>query len=135
MSDHVINIGYREYAKFFNLEQANELLPIIKKITHETYASLDPLRRELRKMSIVDDMSPELEAEYRQGVQDWIEKMIRLGVNPVTLGVVNFDTGDGYLNWKYPETNLSYYHDYDSDYKQRRSLEKVVSQQSPDWAI
>ena len=135
MSDNVINIGYREYAKFFNLEQANELLPIIKKITHETYASLDPLRRELRKMSVVDDMSPELEAEYRQGVQDWIEKMIRLGVNPVTLGVVNFDTGDGYLNWKYPETNLSYYHDYDSDYKQRRSLEKVVSQQSPDWAI
>ncbi len=134
MEENVINIGYREYAKYFNLDEAKALLPVIKKITHETYATLDPLRCELKKMSILDDMSPELENQYKQGVQDWIEKMIRLGVSPVTLGVVNFDTGDGYLNWKYPETSLSYYHDYDSDYKQRRSLEKVVSQQSPDWA-
>jgi len=135
MSDNIINIGYREYAKFFNLDQANDLLPVVRKITHETYSKLDPLRRELRKMSIVDDMSPELESEYKRGVQDWIEKMNRLGVNPVTLGVVNFDTGDGYLNWKYPEMSLSFYHDYDSDYKERQSLEKVVSQHSPDWAV
>ena len=134
MDENIINIGYREYAKYFNLEQAKALLPLIQKITHETYSELDPLRRQLRKMSIIDDMSPELEAEYKQGVQQWIEKMTRLGVLPVTLGMVNFDTGDGYLNWKYPETDLSHYHDYDTHYKERQSLERVVLQQSPEWA-
>ena len=134
MDKDIINIGYREYAKYFNLEEAKDLLPVVRKITHETYSMLNPLRRKLKKMSIIDDMSPELEFEYKRGVEDWIEKMTRLGVKPVTLGVVNFDTGDGFLNWKYPEINLSHYHDYDSHYKERRSLEKVVSQQSPDWA-
>ena len=135
MNEKIVNIGYREYARYFNLEQARELLPLIRKITHETYSTLDPIRRTLRTMSIIDDMSPELENDYKCGVEDWIEKMNRLGVKPVTLGMVNFDTGDGYLNWKYPETDLSHYHDYDSHYKERRSLEKVVQQQSPDWAI
>lgn len=134
MEADIINIGYREYARFFNLEEARALLPLIKKITHETYSALDPLRRELRAMSIVDDMSPQLELDYKRGVEDWIEKMNRLGVIPVTLGMVNFDTGDGYLNWKYPEVDLSHYHDYDSHYKDRKPLERVMLQQSPDWA-
>jgi len=134
MQEPLISIGYREYARFFNLEQARALLPLVRQITHQTYETLDPLRQQLKSMTIVDDMSPELEARYREGVEAWIGKMSRLGVLPMTLGVVNFDTGNGYLNWKYPEVDLCWFNDYDSDYKDRKPLEQVVVQRSPDWA-
>jgi len=47
---------------------------------------------------------------------------------------VDFDTGDGFICWKYPELRLGYYHDYTSGFAARRPLEDVIDEMTPDWA-
>ena len=134
MALQMVNIGYRQYARYFNLEQARELLPVVRHITNKTYIQLKPFRQQLQSMTVYERLAPEMESQYKKHVTAWIEKMTRLGMKAVTLGVVDFDTGDGYLCWKYPEVDLYFFHDYHDDYAQRVSIERVIARRSHDWA-
>jgi len=46
----------------------------------------------------------------------------------------HFDTGDGYLCWKYPDVAILQYHAYDERFSQRRDLQAVIRALRPDWA-
>jgi hypothetical protein len=61
-------------------------------------------------------------------------KMARLGLMVKGLWLVDFDTGDGYLCWKFPELKIGQYHGYHEGYTARRPLREVIEELDPDWA-
>ncbi|GBE07293.1 hypothetical protein BMS3Bbin11_01668 [bacterium BMS3Bbin11] len=120
--------------RVFTLSEARALMPLIVKITTAAHKKLEPLRSQLQTSITVNNGSADtVELAYRKVVQDWIDKLQRLGVTASNLWVVHFDTGDGHLCWRFPELRLANFHLYEDCEKGRRSVKEYVELFQPDW--
>jgi hypothetical protein len=119
-------------SRVFTLSEARALMPLVIKITTAAHKKLEPLRAQLQSTVITND-SGQSEQAYRKVVQNWIEKLQRLGVIASDLWVVHFDTGDGHLCWRFPELRLANFHLYEDCENGRRSVEEYVELFQPDW--
>ncbi|UCH54386.1 MAG: DUF2203 domain-containing protein [Pseudomonadota bacterium] len=118
----------------FTLAEAQALFPLVRRITQASYAELVPVRQRLESMVPTDPRIVQVEREYEAIVKRWVGKMERLGLVVKGLWLVDFDTGDGYLCWKFPELRISHYHTYHEGYAGRRPLAEVMEELDPDWA-
>ncbi|GMT40901.1 MAG: hypothetical protein IEMM0001_1636 [bacterium] len=120
--------------RVFTFSEARALMPLIVKITTAAHKKLEPLRSQLQTSITVNNGSADtVELAYRKVVQDWIDKLQRLGVTASNLWVVHFDTGDGHLCWRFPELRLANFHLYEDCEKGRRSVKEYVELFQPDW--
>jgi hypothetical protein len=124
----------RDDTRVFTLAEAEELFPLVRNITEAAWHELEPVRRRLEGMVPANPRIHDVEREYEAVVKRWMAKMHRLGLVVKGLWRVNFDTGDGYLCWKFPELRLGHYHGYHEGYTQRRTLKDVIEELDPDWA-
>jgi hypothetical protein len=133
-SPFVAQIFPLDESRVFTLSEARALIPLIVKITTAAHKKLEPLRSQLETVISTDnDSARSVETAYRKVVQDWINKLQRLGVTASNLWVVHFDTGDGHLCWRFPELHIAYFHLYKDCEKGRRSVEEYVELFQPDW--
>ncbi len=133
-TDIIPQIGPVKNTRVFTLEEAQALLPVVRKITAAAYEELVPVRRQFENTLPTDPRINGVEKSYEAIVRRWVAKMERLGLVVNGLWLVDFDTGDGYLCWKYPEIKLAYFHEYDSGYGGRRPLPEVIDELAPEWA-
>lgn len=129
-----IQIGSVDDPRIFELEEARALFPLVRRITAESYEELQPVKQRLQNMLSTDPRIVHVEKSYEEIVKRWMSKMERLGLVVKGLWLVDFDTGDGYLCWKYPELKINHFHDYSSGFAGRRNLEEVIEELDPDWA-
>jgi hypothetical protein len=120
--------------RVFSLAEAQALFPLVRHITEAAYRELEPVRRKLETMVPANPRMQEVERQYETIVKAWVGKMERLGLVVKGLWLVDFDTGDGYLCWKFPELRLGHYHGYHEGFAGRRPLREVVEEYEPDWA-
>ena len=65
----------------------------------------------------------ELDTRIRNVINGWLRAMEALGVEVKGLWLVDFDNGDGYYCWKWPEESLDYFHGYDEGYSGRSRIQ------------
>ena len=63
-----------------------------------------------------------LEAEAGRLIVEWQTKIQKLGGTPNGHWVVDFDSGDGYFCWKYPEPQIDFWHHYRDGFSKRVKL-------------
>jgi hypothetical protein len=130
----IVQISVHDDPRVFTLAEAEELFPIVWRITRMAHDELEPCRRSL---DTIAPMSPQLklvEQRYEAIVRRWVGKMVRLGLVVKGLWLVDFDTGDGYLCWKFPELRIGHYHGHGEGFAGRRRLRDVLEEFDPDWA-
>lgn len=124
----------RDDPRMFTLSEAEALFPLVRRITQAAYNELEPVRRNLEAFVPTNPLIRDVEKQYETIVKRWVAKMERLGLVVKGLWLVDFDTGDGYLCWKFPELKLGYYHGYHEGYSGRRPLREIIEEFDPDWA-
>jgi hypothetical protein len=135
MSDSAIpQISVSNEPRVFTLAEAQALFPLVRRLTQAAYERLAPVRQRLEAMVPTDPRIEEVERQYEVIVKRWVGKMERLGLVVKGLWLVDFDTGDGYLCWKFPELRISHYHSYHEGFAGRRPLSEVMEELDPDWA-
>jgi hypothetical protein len=127
-------IGAVGEPRIFTLGEAQGLLPLVRSITEQSAEELAPIKRRLNNMVATDPRTPAVQREYEGVIKRWVSKLERLGVVVKGLWLVDFDTGDGYLCWKYPELRIAHFHGYDDGYTGRRPLLEAIEELDPDWA-
>ncbi len=127
-------IGAAGEPRVFTLADAEALLPLVRNITEHSAGELDPVKQRLNNMLATDPRTPAVQREYEEVIKRWVSKLERLGVVVKGLWLVDFDTGDGYLCWKYPELRIAHYHGYDEGIAGRRPLAEAIEELDPDWA-
>jgi len=127
-------IGRRGEERVFTLAEAQALFPLVRRVTAASHRELEPVRQLLERTVPSHPDLPQIERRYETIVRRWVGKMERLGLVVKGLWLVDFDTGDGYLCWKYPELKIAHYHGYDQGFEGRRPLREVVEELDPDWA-
>ncbi len=121
----IVQIGSPADSKLYVLAEASELLPVVRKITENAYGQLSRLDQRLELMLLCDPRRIAIADEYEKLVRKWIASITRLGAIPNGLWRVDFDTGEGYLCWRFPELKIGYFRDYDSEFDDRKPVKKT----------
>jgi hypothetical protein len=130
----ILQISRRGDPRVFTLAEAEALFPLVRRLTASAWHELEPVRRQLERVVPTHPQMRAIEQHYEAIVRRWVGKMERLGLVVKGLWLVDFDTGDGYLCWRYPELRIGHYHGYHEGYSGRRPLREVVEELDPDWA-
>ncbi len=119
----------------FSLEEAQTLFPVIYRVT-KSYAErvqglIEKIEILARRKTAEDHPSEPLEAEAGRLIEEWQTKVQKLGGLPNGHWVVDFDSGDGYYCWKYPERSIEYWHHYRDGYSKRIKLSALTALRNP----
>ena len=124
-----------EAGKVFSLNEARAVLPLVVRITDRHRAELEPFQARLNRMLSNDPRRAQVEQLYEQVVERWKGKIERLGATASGLWVVDFDVGDGFLSWRYPELSIAHHKGYDAPFSGRVKLRDYIDTFDPDWAV
>ncbi len=126
--DTIIQI-HRE--RFFTVAEAQAVLPIILRITDASSDRVNTIMERLEKLTEQNrSLIEELEDEANQIIKIWQSKVRKLGAHPKGLWIADFDAGDGYFCWKFPERSIDYWHGYNDGFSRRigigeRDMQKI----------
>ena len=116
----MIEICKRDQVRFFSLSEAQALLPFIYRLTEDA-------AREVKYFMVCIEALPDKKSVRAYEIQDqinsiiakWQNKLERLGAKPKGLWLADFDNGEGYFCWKYPETLILHKHGYQDGFTGR----------------
>jgi hypothetical protein len=115
--------------KQFTLEEANQLLPLVVKLTEESSRQVKKLINQLEAFpDKKNERALELEEQVNKHIELWQTKIEKLGLRPKGLWLCDFDNGNGYFCWKYPESKITFFHGYNEGFSGRK---KLVEDQEP----
>ncbi len=129
MEIFLIEIVGHQKTRIFTLAEAQDLLQLIYRVTEDAskkvkylVACLDALPDKKCARGI------EIQDEINVYVSQWQNKIERLGGKPKGLWLADFDNGRGYYCWKFPETEISFFHGYQDGFTGRKMIpEKDLS--------
>lgn len=120
METPVIELGS---PSVFSIEDANSRVRVINHFTKEVARNVDQLLARLESAGPTDASKTRLtEIEVEKIIESWNSKVKKLGGVPKGLWLVDFDAGDGYYCWKYPEIEVKFWHDRNSGFTGRIPL-------------
>jgi hypothetical protein len=103
----------------FSLQSARDLLPRVRQLTADAVRAADVITSQLESVPETHPDRETLAAELRAVVEDWVSRLQAIGVEAKGLWLVDFDNGEGYYCWRWPEETLSHYHGYDDGFAGR----------------
>jgi hypothetical protein len=103
----------------FSLQQARELLPDIKHLTADAVRRAETLASQLQGLADDDPDHLQLTSALRDVVNTWADEVRALGLEAKGLWLVDFDNGEGYYCWCYPEEGITHYHGYEEGFSGR----------------
>lgn len=121
--------------KVFDISDINELLPIVHRITKQYQERVNKLIQKLEMISGQEKMVTETEAEINDLIQEWQVKVEKLGAVTKGLWIADFDSGDGYFCWKFPEEQILYWHGYRDGFSGRRPVKEYLEKKSSEKNI
>jgi len=128
----VAEIGQKD--KLFNVEEAKQILPMIRAVTKSQREELAPIQQRLNNMLANDPRRKGFEKDYEVVVSVWKNKVELLGACVSGLWTVEFDVGGGSLCWRYPELGLNYFRADGARFSERVKLQEYINENDPDWA-
>ncbi|MBS1767101.1 MAG: DUF2203 domain-containing protein [Acidobacteria bacterium] len=107
--------------RIFTLEEAQARMPDVRRLTEPVYLLAGSLAEELRDAEDGGDAAraEALKTRLQSLIESWSEGVMALGADVKGLWLVDFDSGDGYWCWAWPEAELGHWHSYEGGFRSR----------------
>ena len=103
----------------FSYEEALDTLPLVRAVTADAVRQIEALYNRVQSREELARRSDELESTVERIVQAWQQEVSALGCEVKGLWLVDWDSGDGYYCWRYPEESIGYFHGYEEGFAGR----------------
>jgi hypothetical protein len=103
----------------FTYEEVLESFPAVRDLTLAAHRRIEALVNQIPSHDQLEARRDELEGEVARIVEAWATEVAALGCEVKGLWLVDWDSGDGYYCWKYPEHAVAHFHDYDEGFNGR----------------
>jgi hypothetical protein len=113
----------RDDHPIFSLQEAQQLLPEIKHLTADAVRQTESLASQLSGLTEEEPDYAVLSAAIKQVVNAWADQVHSLGLEAKGPWLVDFDNGEGYYCWCYPEATISHYHGYSDGFAGRVKIQ------------
>jgi hypothetical protein len=108
--------------RIFSFDQARQLLPDVKRLTADAVRRAEALASRVQELALDDPARARLDGELADVVNGWADAIRTLGLEAKGLWLVDFDNGEGYYCWCYPEDALTHYHTYEEGFAGRMKI-------------
>lgn len=116
----IIEINRR---RTFTLGEVQGLLPLVFRMTEDASREVRKLMQCLEALpDRKSDRAKEFETDIDDLIERWQQKIERLGGKPKGLWLADFDNGEGYWCWKFPETVIQHHHGYQDGFSGRKMI-------------
>ena len=116
----MIEIINREQGRYFSLDEAQTLLPLVYRLTEESSREVKYLMGCIEALpDKKSDRALDLQKRINDVIEKWQNKLERLGAKPKGLWLADFDFGGGYFCWKFPEIKILHKHGYQDGFTGR----------------
>lgn len=99
------------------------MLPRVKDLTADAVRRAESLASRLHGLTEGEPEHAVVAEELRGVVNGWADELRTLGAEPKGLWLVDFDNGDGYYCWSYPEPGIGHYHGYSDGFAGRMKIQ------------
>jgi hypothetical protein len=122
--ENIEKIFSGNHRRIFKLSEARELLQLVYFLTENAQRKSKMLMNRLQAAKVANlvlasEIEKELSAEYTK----WQSKVLRLGLVPKGTWLVDFDNGTGFFCWKFPETDIRFWHAYQDGFSGRVEIQ------------
>lgn len=116
----MIEIINRHQGRHFSLDQVQDLLPLVYRLTEDSAREVKYLVACLEALpDKKSDRAHQIQNQINELIERWQNKLERLGAKPKGLWLADFDYGAGYFCWKFPEVKILYKHGYQDGFTGR----------------
>jgi hypothetical protein len=109
----------RSARRRYSLDEARRVLPTVKHLTAEAVRETEALEGRLRQIAEHDPEHDVIAKRIQDVIATWAERLGAFDLEAKGLWLVDFDNGEGYYCWCYPEETVGYFHGYDDGFAGR----------------
>ena len=91
----------------------------MRDLTETAVRQIEALVNRIQSRDEMERRKEELEEATKSIIGAWAEEISSIGCEVKGLWLVDWDSGDGYYCWRYPEASLAFYHSYEDGFKGR----------------
>ena len=112
----------------FTKEEAEGLLPVVRRITEQVSGEVSELQEQIRYVPHTEPLYQRLYSQIELAVRRWAIKISKLGCEPRGIWLVDFDAGKGWFTWRLGDSGLAFFHSHEAH---KVDLHAPISQEFP----
>jgi hypothetical protein len=105
--------------RIWTYEEALAHFPVVRDLTRQAVQQVEALFNRVQSREEMEERRDEIETSYQNIVAGWADEVASLGCVVKGMWLVDWDSGDGYYCWKYPEETISHFHGYEEGFAGR----------------
>ena len=105
--------------RIFTYDEAITTFPFVRDLTAAAVRQVEGLIHSLKTREEIETRRPEIEKACEKIVEAWAAELTAIGCEVKGLWLVDWDSGDGYYCWKFPEEAIGFFHSYEDGFAGR----------------
>ena len=105
--------------RIFSYDEALETFPLVRDLTAAAVRQIEALANKLGSRDELDTRRDQLEEARERIVRAWAREITSIGCEVKGVWLVDWDSGDGYYCWQFPEQAIAFFHTYDEGFTGR----------------
>ena len=108
--------------RIFTYDEALSTFPLVRDLTAAAVRQIEALTNGAGSHEEPDARREDLEEAQERIVRAWAREVAAIGCEVKGVWLVDWDSGDGYYCWRFPEPSISHFHTYDEGFAGRIPL-------------